>query len=69
MRIQVHTPFTLTDENGERTDFEVGIHEVSKSTAAHWFTQAHSSLIDTDETSIKPISTSESKKDKTRGKK
>lgn len=42
MKIQVHTPFTLTHESGERTDFDVGIHEVSKSTAEHWFSKAHS---------------------------
>lgn len=45
MKIQVHTPFTLTHESGERTDFDVGIHEVSKSTAEHWFTQAHSIVL------------------------
>lgn len=45
MKIQVHTPFTLTHESGERTDFDVGIHEVSKSTAEHWFTEAHSIVL------------------------
>ncbi|MDR5616907.1 hypothetical protein [Arsenophonus sp.] len=45
MKIQVHTPFTLTHESGDRTDFDVGIHEVSKSTAEHWFTEAHSSAL------------------------
>lgn len=46
MKIQVHTPFTLTHESGDRTDFDVGIHEVSKSTAEHWFTEAHSIVLD-----------------------
>ncbi|WGM00516.1 STY1053 family phage-associated protein [Arsenophonus nasoniae] len=46
MKIQVHTPFTLTHESGERTDFDVGIHEVSKNTAEHWFTEAHSIVLD-----------------------
>lgn len=45
MKIQVHTPFTLTHESGERTDFDVGVHEVSKSTAEHWFTEAHSIVL------------------------
>ncbi|WP_334470098.1 STY1053 family phage-associated protein [Arsenophonus sp. PmNCSU2021_1] len=45
MKIQVHTPFTLTHESGEQTDFDVGIHEVSKSTAEHWFAKAHSIVL------------------------
>ncbi|WP_063655222.1 STY1053 family phage-associated protein [Candidatus Arsenophonus triatominarum] len=45
MKIQVHTPFTLTHESGDRTDFDVGIHEVSKSTAEHWFAKVHSIVL------------------------
>ncbi|PAV10834.1 hypothetical protein CBG25_01175 [Arsenophonus sp. ENCA] len=65
MRIQVHAPFTLTHESGERTDFDVGIHEVSKSTAEHWFAKAHSIVLNPVKTQTKEnVNTKTEKKGK-----
>ncbi|HGJ5876703.1 MAG TPA: hypothetical protein ACHBX0_10335 [Arsenophonus sp.] len=68
IKIQVHTPFTLTHASGERTDFDVGIHEVSKSTAEHWFTQAHSMVLNPVKAPVKE-QTKEKENIKKKGKK
>ncbi|OKP02605.1 STY1053 family phage-associated protein [Xenorhabdus eapokensis] len=46
MKIQVHTPFRFTHDNGESETFSVGLYDVGKSVAQHWFVQAHAEIID-----------------------
>ncbi|MGO2306092.1 MAG: STY1053 family phage-associated protein [Providencia sp.] len=49
MKIQVHTPFNLTLGTGDSVHYAIGIHEVSQEVGEHWFTQAHSTLLSSDE--------------------
>jgi len=41
VEILVHTPFTFTESNGEKTPFASGRHSVEKEVAEHWFVAAH----------------------------
>jgi len=41
MRIIVNKAFTLTTKDGKRHEFAVGVHDVSKDVAEHWYTKAH----------------------------
>jgi len=41
-RIHVHTPFTLTKDDGAAQSFLPGSHEVDDDVADHWYVKAHS---------------------------
>lgn len=45
-RIRVHTPFTFNDADHNKTDFEVGVHNVKNEIADHWFTQRYAEVLD-----------------------
>ncbi len=45
-RIRVHTPFTFNDSEYNKTDFEVGVHNVKNEIADHWFTQRYAEVLD-----------------------
>lgn len=53
MKIQVHTPFNLTLDAGESVHYAIGVHEVSKEVGEHWFTQAHSTVLSSDDQATK----------------
>lgn len=38
MKIIVHTPFTLTRDDGTQTRFDVGEHDLPEADAEHWYT-------------------------------
>ncbi len=40
-KINVHTPFQFTHADGTKQDFAVGVHEVDKNVADHWFVLPH----------------------------
>ncbi|VVD29165.1 STY1053 family phage-associated protein [Paraburkholderia dioscoreae] len=39
--VQVHTPFTLTHDNGSVEHFGVGKHEIEAGLAEHWYVRLH----------------------------
>ena len=41
-KIHVHTPFTLTKDDGDKKSFAVGNHEVDDDIADHWYVKVHS---------------------------
>ncbi|MBC7074667.1 MAG: hypothetical protein H5T98_01065 [Syntrophomonadaceae bacterium] len=41
MKVVVHTPFTLTRDNGEKVRYEMGVKEMPDADAKHWFAQIH----------------------------
>jgi len=45
-RIRVHTPFTFNDSEYNKTDFDVGVHNVKNEIADHWFTQRYAEVLD-----------------------
>ena len=45
-RIRVHTLFTFNDADHNKTDFEVGVHNVKNEIADHWFTQRYAEVLD-----------------------
>lgn len=55
-RIRVHTPFTFNDADHNKTDFEVGVHNVKNDIADHWFTQRYAEVLDKTDTAGDGIS-------------
>jgi hypothetical protein len=49
-RIRVHTPFTFNDADHNKTDFDVGVHNVKNEIADHWFTQRYAEVLDKTDT-------------------
>lgn len=49
-RIRVHTPFTFNDSEYNKTDFDVGVHNVKNEIADHWFTQRYAEVLDKTDT-------------------
>lgn len=43
-KIQVHTPFNFTNDDGSAQHFSSGEHSVDESIASHWFVLAHSKV-------------------------
>lgn len=44
MKIIVHTPFTLTRDDGTQTRFDVGEHDLHEADAEHWYTRLFSEI-------------------------
>ncbi|EOA6528144.1 hypothetical protein ACH7OW_004455 [Escherichia coli] len=44
--IHVHTPFTLTTDDGQLKKFVTGQHRVDDAVAEHWFVKAHAEQTD-----------------------
>lgn len=56
MKVVIHTPFTLTRDNGEKVRYELGVKDIPDADAKHWFAQLH---IEGDKPKAKPAEKAE----------